>query len=127
MIYRDKVTVEGSTVRGSHGNILRAMGDINIVDGQEVWTDGKVIYGHQTAGYQDVPVPHSGVMPVGLCYDYSDGLPTVASVTDYNDTTKEISNAELMAFVSDGLHSYGAKRSPNGRSDELQWYNLVTG
>lgn len=127
MIYRDKVTVEGSTVRGSHGNILRAMGDINIVDGQEVWTDGKVIYGHQTAGYQDVPVPHSGVMPVGLCYDYSDGLPTVASVTDYNDTTKEISNAELMAFVSDGLHSYGAKRSANGRNDELQWYNLVTG
>ena len=47
---------------------------------------------------------------------------------DYDQTKTEVPRSSLCAFVSDGIHSYGATYNRTHLdSGPLQWYNLVTG
>lgn len=126
MIHREKVTVIGNVIRGAKGQRLQMMGDINVIHGQEVWTDGSLIYGTQTGGTQGIFPPENEVLPVGLTSGMNG--PEVASVLDYDRTKTEVSRSSLCAFVSDGIHSYGATYNRTHLdSGPLQWYNLVTG
>lgn len=90
MLYRDTVHKIGNTIKDSRGHVLYPIGNINIVDGQEIWTDGKVIFGNQTGGYNATFNPQSGVMPICLMSGRESYSPHVARVEDYNNMPLEI-------------------------------------
>lgn len=137
MIYKDTVTVENGTIRGRNGSPLTPLGDNNIVDGEGVWTDGKFIFGSQTAGEEALPIPPpQGVLPLPFTYKYGEnyyGGPTMEAVFDVGKTKTEIAGVEVDAFVSNGTHSYGARRARSYEtigeedSEPFQWFDLNTG
>lgn len=128
MLYRDTVHKIGNTIKDSRGHVLYPIGNINIVDGQEIWTDGKVIFGNQTGGYNATFNPQSGVMPICLMSGRESYSPHVARVEDYNNMPLEIDKKYFVGFVSNGTHSYGARwyYYPNGMLRK-QWFDLNTG
>lgn len=116
----ERVQITGQAGDGQYydnkGRLLYAMGDINITPGMWVWTNGKTIYGHQTAGEQPTPPVNVPVLPV---IDIRGNIIEI----DVNGNIKPfIQMTKLCAYVGDANHAYGAIAS----GEHLHWYNLIT-
>lgn len=113
----ERVLITGKTEDGryidSKGRFLSIMGDVNVSVGQYVFTNGKTIYGHQTAGNASI-APISKVMPL------FDGQYWYKITTDPKEPIKRMGPSNIIAYCGDENHAYC--RLYNGH-----WYNLLTG
>ena len=113
----ERVLITGKAEDGryidSKGRFLSIMGDVNVSIGQYVWTNGKTIYGHQTAGNASI-APISKVMPL------FDGQYWYKITTDPKDPIKRMGKSNIIAYCGDCNHAY--VQLNNGH-----WYNLLTG
>lgn len=114
----ERVQIAGQAGDGQYydnkGRLLYAMGDINITPGMWVWTNGKTIYGHQTAGEQPINSINNPVLPI----------------PDYQGMDElDKKNGELKSFVSKyGIIAYvGDKTHAYIQLYNNEWVNVVTG
>lgn len=119
----EMVQITGQAGNGQYydnkGRLLYAMGDINIVPGMWVWTNGKTIYGHQTAGEQPINFSLRGILP---CLQGNE----VMEITDDGELKPFIYVPGIIAYVGDRTHAYVAIDS-GGDWSIFDWYNLLTG
>ena len=117
----ERVQITGQAGDGQYydnkGRLLYAMGDINITPGMWVWTNGKTIYGHQTAGEQPAPpVVNAPILPV------VDIRGNIIEIDSNGNIKPFIQMTKLCAYVGDANHAYGAIAS----GKHLHWYNLTS-
>lgn len=114
----ERVQITGQASDGQYydnkGRLLYAMGDINITPGMWVWTNGKTIYGHQTAGEQPINNINSPVLPIP---DYQ-GIDEPDKKT--GNLKSFVSKYGVIAYVGDGTHAYVQLYNN-------EWLNVVTG
>lgn len=119
----ERVQITGQAGDGQYydnkGRLLYAMGDINITPGMWVWTNGKTIYGHQTAGEQPVLNFSNGVMPfISTNVNRYGGI---GEINDNGPKAKEFcKKGYIIAYVGDEKHAY--VQLANG-----EWFNVLTG
>lgn len=119
----ERVQITGQAGDGQYydnkGRLLYAMGDINITPGMWVWTNGKTIYGHQTAGEQPVLNFSNGVMPfISTNVNRYGGI---GEIDDNGPKAKEFcKKGYITAYVGDEKHAY--VQLANG-----EWFNVLTG
>lgn len=119
----ERVQITGQAGNGQYydnkGRLLYAMGDINIVPGMWVWTNGKTIYGHQTAGEQPAPMLRNDVLPfIDATINARGGI---GELECSGPSAKPFySNGGIMAYVGDATHAYVQLYTH-------EWFNVLTG
>lgn len=120
----ERVQITGQAGDGQYydnkGRLLYAMGDINIVPGMWVWTNGKTIYGHQTAGEQSIINMTDGVMPF-ICSP-NDDYGGISEVDAGKLSMKKLAKNgyNVLSYVGNAKHAY---IQTYGR----EWFNVLTG
>lgn len=114
----ERVQITGQAGDGQYydnkGRLLYAMGDINITPGMWVWTNGKTIYGHQTAGEWPINIIDRPVLPI----------PGYIGITEPDKKTgalkQFVSKYGAVAYVGDAAHAYIQLYNN-------EWINVITG
>lgn len=118
----ERVQITGQAGDGQYydnkGRLLYAMGDINITPGMWVWTNGKTIYGHTTAGNEPITHTFGSVLPIVSNYGIFEILP--------NGNITPFVNMYIRAYVGDSTHAYIGVYNSN-EYYALDWYNVLTG
>lgn len=119
----ERVQITGQAGDGQYydnkGRLLYAMGDINITPGMWVWTNGKTIYGHQTAGEQPTLTMGNGIMPfIASPINDEGGISEIDGAK--LSIKKFFENGQIYAFVGDEKHAYIQTRWN-------EWFNVLTG
>lgn len=119
----ERVQITGQAGDGQYydnkGRLLYAMGDINITPGMWVWTNGKTIYGHQTAGEQPAPMLRNDVLPfIDATINARGGI---GEIECSGPSAKPFyPNGGIMAYVGDATHAYVQLYT-------REWFNVLTG
>ena len=107
------------------GRYLKTMGDINVHPGDYVWTNGKTIYGHQTAGEMPhTPVLEDPILPIVAYMPAATPNMGVVEMTKNGKTKMFIEGHNVYGYVGDKKHAYVFIIDDNGGRN---WYNLNTG
>lgn len=123
----ERVQITGQAGDGQYydnkGRLLYAMGDINITPGMWVWTNGKTIYGHQTAGEQPVIVSTKSVLP------YVNSANQIFEITPDGHCAPFVNfrTSNVYAYVGNRKHAYIGIWNWNNEWSVLDWYNVLSG
>lgn len=107
------------------GRYLKTMGDINVSPGDYVWTNGRTIYGHQTAGEMPyTPVLEDPILPVVAYVPAETPNMGVMEITKNGKSKMFFEGHNVYGYVGDKKHAYAYIIDDNGGRN---WYNLNTG
>lgn len=118
----EKVKITGDAGNGNgfytdeKGRMLQAMGDTNIFVGKYVWTNGKTIYGHTTAGNEPITYTPDGVIPVLAHGRVCELLASDEYLKPFSDETY----VPFKSLVNDATHAYVQMNTG-------EWFNVLTG
>lgn len=107
------------------GRYLKTMGDINVSPGDYVWTNGRTIYGHQTAGEMPyTPVLEDPILPVVAYVPAETPNMGVIEITKNGKSKMFFEGHNVYGYVGDKKHAYAYIIDDHGGRN---WYNLNTG
>lgn len=107
------------------GRYLKTMGDINVSPGDYVWTNGRTIYGHQTAGEMPyTPVLEDPILPVVAYVPAETPNMGVMEITKNGKSKMFFEGHNVYGYVGDKKHAYAYIIDDHGGRN---WYNLNTG